>query len=56
VQTIIPEAIGANADGMLSFSDRPVMAALVNAMKELNANLVAQVAALSQRLAALEAK
>jgi hypothetical protein len=54
VQQIIPEAIGENADGMLSFSDRPVMAALVNAMKELNANLVAQVAALSQRLAALE--
>jgi hypothetical protein len=56
VQSLIPEAIGENADGMLSFSDRPVMAALVNAMKELNANLVAQVAALSQRLAALEAK
>jgi hypothetical protein len=56
VQQIIPEAVGANADGMLSFSDRPVMAALVNAMKELNANLVAQVAALSQRLAALETK
>jgi hypothetical protein len=56
VQPLIPEAIGENANGMLSFSDRPVMAALVNAMKELNANLVAQVAALSQRLAALEAK
>jgi hypothetical protein len=54
VQPLIPEAIGENANGMLSFSDRPVMAALVNAMKELNANLVAQVAALSQRLAALE--
>ena len=54
VQKIIPEAIGENANGMLSFSDRPVMAALVNAMQELNANLVAQVAALSQRLAALE--
>jgi hypothetical protein len=56
VQTIIPEAIGENANGMLSFSDRPVMAALVNAMKELNANLVAQVEILSQRLAALETK
>jgi hypothetical protein len=41
VQTIIPEAIGANADGMLSFSDRPVMAALVNAVKELSARLAA---------------
>jgi len=56
VQTIIPEAIDKNANGMLSFSDRPVMAALVNAMKELNANLVAQVEILSQRLAALETK
>jgi len=54
VQTIIPEAIGANADGMLSFSDRPVMAALVNAMKELNANLVAELQSVRQRLAALE--
>ena len=41
VQAFIPEAIGANADGMLSFSDRPVMAALVNAVKELTARLAA---------------
>ena len=41
VQALIPEAIGANADGMLSFSDRPVMAALVNAVKELTARLAA---------------
>jgi hypothetical protein len=41
VQTIIPEAIGENANGMLSFSDRPVMAALVNAVKELSARLAA---------------
>ena len=56
VQTIIPEAIGENANGMLSFSDRPVMAALVNAMKELNANLVAELQSLRQRVAALESK
>ena len=55
VQPLIPEAIGVNADGMLSFSDRPVMAALVNAMKELNANLVAELQSVRQRLAALEA-
>ena len=54
VQQIIPEAVGANSDGMLSFSDRPVMAALVNAMKELNANLVAELQSLRQRVAALE--
>ena len=41
VQPLIPEAIGVNADGMLSFSDRPIMAALVNAVKELNALLAA---------------
>jgi hypothetical protein len=55
VQPLIPEAIGKNANGMLSFSDRPVMAALVNAMKELNANLVAELQSVRQRLAALEA-
>lgn len=41
VQPLIPEAIGVNADGMLSFSDRPIMAALVNAVKELSARLAA---------------
>jgi hypothetical protein len=56
VQPLIPEAIGENANGMLSFSDRPVMAALVNAMKELNANLVAELQSLRQRVAALESK
>jgi len=55
VQPLIPEAIGENSNGMLSFSDRPVMAALVNAMKELNANLVAELQSVRQRLAALEA-
>jgi hypothetical protein len=41
VQPLIPEAIGVNADGMLSFSDRPIIAALVNAVKELSARLAA---------------
>jgi len=39
VQQFIPEAIGQNKDGMLSFSDRPILAALVNAIAELNAKL-----------------
>ena len=39
VQAIIPEAIGRNADGMLSFADRPVIAALVNAVKELKGQI-----------------
>jgi hypothetical protein len=37
VQKFIPEAVGQNADGMLSFSDRPVLAAVVNALKQLSA-------------------
>jgi hypothetical protein len=41
VQPLIPEAIGVNSDGMLSFSDRPIIAALVNAVKELSARLAA---------------
>jgi len=41
VQTIIPEAVGVNANGMLSFSDRPIIAALVNAVKELSARVAA---------------
>lgn len=45
VEEIIPEAVGRNADGRRSFSDRPVTAALVNA-----------VAALESRIALLETK
>lgn len=41
VQRIIPEAIGQNANGMLSFADRPIIAALVNAVKELEGKLKA---------------
>ena len=33
----IPEAIGQNDDGFLSLADRPILAALVNAVKELDA-------------------
>jgi hypothetical protein len=40
VQTAIPEAIGTNANGYLSLSDRPILAAVVNAIKELNAKVV----------------
>jgi hypothetical protein len=35
VQRVIPEAVGRNRDGMLSLSDRGILAALVNAVKEL---------------------
>jgi len=37
VYAAIPEAIGRGADGYLTFADRPVTAALVNAVKELDA-------------------
>ena len=37
VQSVIPEAVGQNRDGMLTLSDRGIIAALVNAVKELSA-------------------
>lgn len=36
VQAAIPEAVGKGADGFLTLSDRPITAALVNAVKELD--------------------
>jgi hypothetical protein len=39
VLPFIPEAVGVNADGFYAFSDRPVIAALVNSIKELNARI-----------------
>jgi hypothetical protein len=36
VQLSIPEAVGIDSRGMLTLSDRPILATLVNAMKELN--------------------
>ena len=35
VQEHIPEAVGQNAHGYLTLSDRPLIAALVNSVKEL---------------------
>ena len=66
VQKVIPEAIGQSKDGYLTFSDRPVTAALVNAVKTIwdkvtgiDARvklLEAQNKALEARLKALETK
>jgi len=39
VEGVIPEAVGRNADGRRSFSDRPVTAALVNAIATLEARI-----------------
>jgi hypothetical protein len=39
VQEFIPEAVGQGPDGYLTLSDRPIIAATVNAIKELNLNL-----------------
>lgn len=39
VRNHIPEAVGENENGTLSLSDRPILAALVNAIKELNARM-----------------
>ena len=53
VQKQIPEAIGRDAKGFLSLSDRPLMATMVNAIKELKAandNVVSETAALRVQL------
>ena len=50
IQPAIPESVGVAPDGMLTLSDRPIIAALVNAVKELSE----QNAALVKRIAALE--
>ena len=36
VEEAIPEAVGKGSDGMLTLSDRPILAALVNSIKELS--------------------
>ena len=37
VQSAIPEALGSDKKGFLTLSDHPILAASVNAIKELNA-------------------
>ena len=39
VQAFIPEAVMVGSDGILSFSDRPVLAACVNAIQSLDDRL-----------------
>jgi len=63
VQAVMPDLVKefeTTEDGekvtRLGLEKEGIYAAMVKAIKELNANLVAQVAALSQRLAALESK
>lgn len=51
VEAAIPEAVGVGGNGFLSIQDRPIIAALVNAVKELKS----QNEALTARVAALEA-
>ena len=36
VQSVMPEAVGCGEDGMLTLNDRAILAALVNAIKELD--------------------
>lgn len=50
VEAAIPEAIGVDARGFLSLQDRPIIAALVNAVRELDA----RIADLTARIAQLE--
>lgn len=53
VQDVIPEAIGQDKNGYLTLSDRPITAALVNAVKELDAKTPADWWARGMALAAL---
>ena len=39
VQSVIPEAVGKNLDGTLSLADRAILAAVVNAVQELERRL-----------------
>ena len=52
VQSVIPEAIGQDDRGYLTLSDRPIVAALVNATKDLNH----QVLDLSDQVQVLESE
>lgn len=52
VLAAIPEAVWKNKDGYYSFQDRPVMAAMLNAIKEMNATIVK----LQAKVEALEKK
>jgi hypothetical protein len=57
VQTSIPEAVGKDSRGYLTLSDRPILAATVNAIKELagTSNLLATTtSSLAARLTAVE--
>ena len=58
VQGVIPEAVGQDQKGYLTLSDRPIIAAMVNAIKALEAKnkvLEAALEALMKRVEALEA-
>lgn len=58
VQPNIPEAVGQDDRGFLTLSDRPIIWALVNSVKELkteNDTLKAENEDLKQRLAKIEA-
>jgi hypothetical protein len=48
VKLSIPEAVGTDSSGMLTLSDRPILATLVNAMKELNTVVNTKVATTTQ--------
>ena len=58
IQAAIPEAVGIDPRGYLTLSDRPIIAATVNAIQELNLSvetLVTRMNAIEGRVAALEA-
>lgn len=52
IQKVMPDAVYANKEGTLSFNDRAILAAAVNAIKELNAKVIG----LKAKVKRLEAK
>jgi hypothetical protein len=42
IQDFIPEAVGENNEGLLSLSDRPVIATIINALKEMRQKFVSE--------------
>jgi Chaperone of endosialidase len=59
IQANIPEAVGTDSRGYLTLSDRPIIAAAVNAIKELNLSvtgILARVSGLEERVSSLEGR
>lgn len=58
IKSVLPQAVGENADGLLSLSDRGILAAVVNAVREVYGMIIgnqARVAEAQERVRSLQA-